>query len=375
MTLTVGLVARCLNTAHMRGMGKYLSELLKQSNHQLDVNWYLFADNINESLHAPKNQHIQHDVFTFRGDRYRLWEQIGLPLHVLKHQVDILHCTENTLSFWQPKPTVVTLHDTLMWDEPRNSDIDYFYYNKLLPKALAKCAAIITISQSSKNDILKKWPEFESKLNVIYHGISEEYFTNEASQMSPDIQKFINEDSYLVYLGGPIERKRFSWVLEILARYPSQSIKLVACGFGAEARQTAITQLPLELQNRVCFASYLSDDELRTLYRNAAAVLYPTLYEGFGFPAIEAQAAGTPVIFSAVGSLKELIGPLAIVVEPFDLDGWLTAITDVLLMGEERTRKAQAAKLWAQQFSWSTCFEKHLAVYQRISERPIGYRS
>ena len=354
-------------------MGKYLYELLKQSDEYTDLSWCLFADNIREKMHVPETSRVRHDVFSFRGDRYRLWEQIGLPLHALKYHVDLLHCTENTLSLWQPKPTVVTLHDTLLWDEERTGT-EKFYYNTLLPIALNRCAAIITISQSSKNDILAKWPYFESKLSVIYHGISEDYFADEIPQMPPDIQRFTDTTPYLLYLGGSIERKRFTWALEILARSPTKPLKLVACGFGAEARRNALSNLPHELQGRVYFASYLSDAELRTLYRAARAVLYPSLYEGFGFPAIEAQAAGTPVIFSAVGSLGELDGPLARVVPAHDIDAWLAAVADVITMNEKRLEAAQAARLWAQQFTWSASFEKHLAVYQRVVEQSAGRR-
>jgi alpha-1,3-rhamnosyl/mannosyltransferase len=372
MTLNIGLVARCLNTAHVRGMGKYLAELLRQSEDYPELSWYLFADNVHEQMHMPETSRIRHDVFTFRGDRYRLWEQIGLPLRVLKRRADLLHCTENTLSYWQPKPTVVTVHDTLIWDEVRENRAENFYYNRLLPAALNKCAEIITISQSSKNDILAKWPAFESKLSVIYHGISEEYFADEPIQMTSDLQRFTEAVPYLLYLGGPMERKRLAWALEVLARCPVKPLKLVVCGFGAEARQSAYDRLPPELRDRVYFAGYLSDAELRSLYRGAKAVLYPTLYEGFGFPAIEAQAAGTPAIFSALGSLRELIGPLANVVPPYDMEAWLAAVSDALAMGERRIEKAREARVWASQFRWSTCFEQHLAVYRRISEHRSG---
>ncbi|MBK1656443.1 glycosyltransferase family 4 protein [Allochromatium vinosum] len=368
MKFTIGLVARCLNTAHIRGMGKYLFELLRQSVNHQDLTWYLFSDNVREKLLAPDSPRILRDVFTFRGDRYQLWEQIGLPLHAVKHHVDLLHCTENTLTLWQPKPTVVTLHDTLIWEELKDDLFEKFYFNTLLPAALKRCAAIITISQSSRNDIVAKWPSLESKLNVIPHGISEEFFTEENPCYPMYLQPLIHETAYLLYLGGPAERKRFSWALEIIARCSFKPLKLIACGFDAEARRAAADNLPHELCDRVYFASYLSDAELRTLYRGAQAVLYPTLYEGFGFPAIEAQAAGVPVIFSSLGSLAELIGPLAMVVPPFDLDAWLGALNDALTMGETRIEKARAAKAWAQRFAWSESFDKHLAVYRKAVE-------
>ena len=369
MALNLGLVARCLNTAHIRGMGKYVFELIKQSENHSDIDWQLFADDPSQPMTVPANARVTQDVFEFKGDRFYLWEQLGLPLRALKNNIDILHCTESTLPLWQPKPTVVTVHDTLMWDEPIEGKIAHSYLHKLMPIALDKCAAVITISESSKNDILKKWPKLASKLTVIPHGIAEEYFDDDLPAIPQSVQAGIGHSPYIVYLGGPMERKRFDWALNVMAHTPHKSLKLVACGFGSDARDRARANLPVELANTVHFAEFLSDAELLALYKNAQAVFYPTLYEGFGFPAIEAQAAGVPVVFSALGSLAELIGPLSMVVPAFDLEAWLNAVDQILSLGEQRIEKAKAARAWAKNFTWSNSCEKHLDVYRQVARQ------
>ncbi len=370
MTLRVGLVARCLNTEHIRGMGKYIFELLQQSNPQHGLEWYLFGDDQRHGIVAPVGKPLTKDIFPFKGDRFHLWEQLGLPLRAIKRDIDVLHCTEGTLSLWQPKPTVATIHDTLSWEERADTPGATAYYETILPNAMKKSAAIITISESSKTDILARWPWLENKLSVIPHGIENVYFTAAPGEIPADLQAKLGEAAYLVYLGGPMERKRFNWALEVLARTEHQSLQLIACGFGSEARRVAAGQLPTGLQERVHFANFLSDAELRALYRGAQAVLYPTLYEGFGFPAVEAQAAGVPVIFSALGSLKELIGPLAQIVPPGDIDAWLAAVTEAMSLGERRADRARAASVWAKQFAWKESFEKHLAVYRQAAQVP-----
>jgi|GEM_PF-1588302 len=367
MDLKIGLVARCLNTAHIRGMGKYVYELLRQTQPQDNLHWQLYADNIHEQMVVPEEAHAALDVFEFKGDRFHFWEQLGLPLHAKKHAVDVLHCTESTLPLWQPKPTVVTVHDTLMWDEAFEGVVANTYFNKLLPAAMAKCAAVITISESSKNDILKKWPALASKLTVIPHGIDDSYFLEGEFAVPASLRSQIVDAPYIVYLGGPMERKRFAWALEVFAHCRHRPLKLIACGFGADARREAADNLPHELRDDVLFADYLSDADLLALYKNAQAVLYPTLYEGFGFPAIEAQAAGTPVLFSALGSLTELIGPLAMVLPPYDRDAWTQALDEALALGDLRIAKAEAAKTWASKFTWSESYHKHLAVYRQAA--------
>lgn len=367
MTVKVGLVARCLNTEHIRGMGKYAFELLQQSGPEHGIDWCLFGDDSRYGMVTPSGKVFDVDIFSFRGDRFYFWEQLGLPLRALKRDVDVLHCTEGTLSFWQPKPTVVTVHDTLSWEERPDTAKATFYFESLLPAALKKCAAIVTISESSRTDILKRWPWLEPKLTVIPHGIEDAYFKPDPAELPADLHDRLGNTPYIVYMGGPMERKRFGWALELLARSEHPTLKLLACGFGAAAREVAAKKLPEHLADRVIFASFLSDAELRAVYRAAQAVLYPTLYEGFGFPAIEAQAAGVPVLFSALGSLKELIGPLAFIVPAHDMEAWLAALSEAMNLGESRDARARLAADWVRQFAWKESFEKHLAVYRSVA--------
>jgi glycosyltransferase involved in cell wall biosynthesis len=166
-------------------------------------------------------------------------------------------------------------------------------------------------------------------------------------------------------------RKRFDWALEVLAHTPRPELRpplqLVAVGFGGKAREQALAKLPEALQGRVHFAPFLSDAELRALYRSATAVLYPTLYEGFGFPAIEAQASGVPALFSSLGSLGELIGPLAWVLPPQDRDAWVAKVQEALdLPAPTRASLAQAARQWARRFEWQASYAAHLRVYENV---------
>jgi glycosyltransferase involved in cell wall biosynthesis len=367
--MKIGLVARCLNTAHVRGMGKYVMELLRNSSP--DIAWHLFADDPRHPLLHPEGPRFTPDIFQFRGDRFRLWEQLGLPLRARRMPLSLLHCTEGALPLWQPLPTVVTLHDTLAFEERADTADERLYWDRIVPAALKRAAHVITISESSRRDILARWPELEPRLTVIYHGIEPAYFEPPTTSIPARLQQDLDGTAYVVYLGGPMKRKRFDWALQVLAAQPDPNLKLVACGFGAQARDAARRALPHELQSRVLFAEFLSDAELHALYSGATAVLYPTLYEGFGFPAIEAQAAGTPVIFSPLGSLAELVGPLATLVPANDLPAWSAALHEAAsLSAEARADKALRARQWAHNFRWSESWRRHLDVYRQIATTP-----
>ena len=363
--MRIGLVARCLNTTHVRGMGRYLQELLLQSGSVADLAWCLLGDNPSEPLHVPPGVVAQQAVFNFRGDRFRLWEQVGLPRRAVALGLDLLHCTEGTACWWQPVPTVITLHDTIAWTENDGQPFTRFYWNTLMPAALRKAAAVITISQHSQRDILARWPDLAPKLSVIPHGIGDEYLSPHLQPQAPAVQVGLQGKPYLVFLGGPAARKRFDWALQVLRQTGDATLQLVACGFAQASHSLAMQQVPGDLAQRVHLAPFLSNLELLALYRGADAVLYPTLYEGFGFPAIEAQAAGVPAIFSSVSSLAELVGPLAYTPVVDDLAAWTQAVAQARALGSRRAELAVKAQQWARTFSWARSGQQHLAVYRQ----------
>lgn len=364
--LRVGLVAGSLNVEHLRGMGRYLLDMSACTRPEDALSWVLFGDDPRQPMHLPEGVPAKADVFEFKGDRFRLWEQIGVPQRGLRHGVDLLHYAENTMAWWQPVPSVVTVHDTLPWESGQPS----FYWDRLLPAALHRCAHVITISENSRLDILKHWPALASKLTVIPHGIADAYFADDHPAGSAALDQALGGRPYLVYLGGPMARKRFDWALDVLAHTPLPGLQLVACGFGESARAEAERQVPEPLRGRVHFAPFISDDELRALYRGARAVLYPTLYEGFGFPAVEAQASGVPALFSALGSLGELVGPLAWVLPPHDRQAWVAKVQEaVALPYAVRAELTQQARHWARRFQWRESYRKHLAVYEQVAQR------
>ncbi|MBC7702515.1 MAG: glycosyltransferase family 4 protein [Rhodoferax sp.] len=367
MSLHVGMVARCLNTGHVRGMGRYVQELLLRSADEPGLRWTLFGNDPSQPLQARTGPAIQADIFEFRGDRFDLWEQIGLPRRARSRQVDVLHCTEGALPWWQPVPTVVTVHDTLAWQERPDTPWNRLYWDRLLPAALHRCAAVITISESSKRDIVAKWPALAAKTTVIPHGIGDEYLAADTPAAASELQRGLGTCPYLVYVGGPMARKRFDWALQVLHACGRDDLQLVACGFGSSAVGAARESVPPGLRARVHFAPFLSNEQLLALYRGARAVLYPTLYEGFGFPAIEAQAAGVPVVFSPVSSLTELVGPLALLAPADEMSTWCARVHEAVGLGTHRAELAQAARTWARQFSWVESARKHLAVYQQVA--------
>lgn len=368
MTLNIGLIARTLNVPHLRGTGRYVQELLKNTQLADNVAWTAFGHDPSQPFRVPSDLQGRADVFNFRGDRFHLWEQLGLPLRLRGAGVQLLHGAENTLPVWQPVPSIVTIHDTVLWAEAVPGMPHHRYLQDVQRLALRRCAHVITISESSRRDIAERWPFLADRLTVIPHGIGDDFFKADKVSLPAGLRQLLGSSSYLLYLGGAQPRKRFAWALELLARSGRSDLHLVACGFGSGT--TPVDTLPHELRGRVHFAPFIEDAELVALYRGATAAIYPTLYEGFGFPAVEAQAAGTPILFSPVSSLVDLVGPLAWAVPTDDFAAWQAALAEVLSMPQPaRAQRAEQGMAWARRFSWRRSVQAHFEVYREVLSR------
>ena len=368
--LRIAVDARCLNTAHLRGMGKYLYEMMAHADALADIDWRLYGERHELPFNVPALRRASTEIFDLRGYRFHTWEQIGLPQRARAGlRADLLHATATTLPWWQPVPTVVTLHDTLPWQALPAGGFERWYWERLVPAALQRCAAVITISESSRRDIEALWPRLAGKLTVIPHGIADTYLNVPDAPRPQVVREAIGDARYLLYVGGAAEHKRFDWSVRSFAAVAERGVHLLAMGFAAREVAAAHEQVPEQLRGLVHFLPFVAEEAMPQLYRHAIATLYPTRYEGFGFPAVESQAVGTPVLFSAVGSLAELAGPEAMVLPLDDLSAWQQAVRRQVDADAAPWRVSAQARAWSGRFSWSRSAEAHVAVFRNVSRR------
>jgi alpha-1,3-rhamnosyl/mannosyltransferase len=369
-TMTIGVDARALTVDHLRGMGNYLCGMIGALANERSLAWQFFSDRPDLPFHSPlPPQHLAKlAAFDCPGFRFHTWEQAVLPFEARRRGIDVLHCAGNTVPFWQPVPMVITIHDTMIWDRDEAVSAG-FYRDTLLPHAFARAAAIVTISEQSQRDILRRWPVLAPKLHVIPHGVDPGFLRAQPAPLDAVLQAAGIRAPYLLYCGGLMPRKRLAWAIEIFAALNDPTLQLVVLGVPESGHAAARATMAPELREHVCFAPFLSQALMPRLYQNAAALLYPTLYEGFGFPALEAQAVGTPVLMSALGSLAELVGPDTIVLEPEDRDGWIAAARAAVAARRNGASPNDAARRWAHRFTWEASAAAHLALYRRAAGR------
>lgn len=366
--LVVAVDARCLNVEHLRGMGKSVYEFIRRTASTGAIEWHLLSNRPDLPMHAP-DESCRIAVFETRGYRLHAWEQYSLPREASRRGADLLHAPGLTAPLWQPVPTVVTVHDTIPWQSDESPEWPPgLYRDHLLPRAYHRAAAIITISETSRRDILAKWPALKPKLHVVPLGVDERYLEYTGDYRTVQIGERTITEPYLLYLGGADPRKRLMWALQAWWTGGGAAATMVVCGLEPDAHARIRAGVPRHLQDRLILAPFVPEEHMPRLYMRAAAVLYPSLYEGFGLPVVEAQAVGTRVLFSDVGSLSELKGPGAIVLPVDDMAAWVRAIELMLQPRSTAIAPDRVARAWARQYSWDACTDRTLEVYRQVVE-------
>ena len=297
-----------------------------------------------------------------------------LPGLARRYRLDILHDPTGVAPFafgTGPARPVVTIHDVFPWSCPGNSSLlDDLIYRSWLPRILPKGKqSLITVSQQSRQDIENYLRVGRPRLEVIPPGIGAEF-----RLLTPDLVRehltnhFGISRPYVLFVGLLTQRKNIGRALQAFARIALEFPRLIFVIAGPRSwKQTPIEAIveSLHISDRVLLTGPVTDSDLPDLYNGAELFVFPSLYEGFGFPPLEAMACGTPVVTSNLSSLPEVAGQAALLVDPYDVDAIARAMRRVLqdpaLAAELKARGlAQAA-----QFTWERTARETLGVYQK----------
>jgi glycosyltransferase involved in cell wall biosynthesis len=297
--------------------------------------------------------------------RNHLWEQFVLPRLARKHEVDILHSPANMAPLFYRGASIVHIHDLCFVVNPQwYSYLFHTAYNVAIPRLAKRASRVITNSNNSRNDLLQFYQVDASKVRLIYWAVDQTFGSEPVSDRRID-----EEGDYILYVGSLEPRKNIATLIEAYEQLrtdnPDLKTKLIL--IGGESPLFAAVRLQIkQFHNDVVFKGFVSDDELKQYYRNALVVAYPSLYEGFGLPPLEAMASGAPVVTSNTSSLPEVVGDAALMVSPYDcaqLAGTLArVIRDRRLREEMRRRGFEQVK----KFNWYRVARNVLAVYYEV---------
>lgn len=298
-----------------------------------------------------------------------LWRTFGLADAARRDGVDIFHGLSNELPTGLHRkgiPSVVTIHDVAF----RTFTDMYHRHDRIIydMKWRHACHAadrIICISQCTKQDVMRFYDVDSERISVVYQPVNSIYYEASEQSTSPNLQS--PTTPYMLYVGSVNSRKNLMLVVQAMTVIPEDlRLPLVVVGNGGEYKRRVCEYISSHgLENLVTWMSVIDHRHLRELYANATLFLYPSFYEGFGLPVVEASLCGCPVITSNVSSLPEAGGPAAIKVDPNSVDDMVQAMTRLITDDELRHRFGAEARRYAMQtFHPTTLAHRLMQVYE-----------
>jgi glycosyltransferase involved in cell wall biosynthesis len=277
-----------------------------------------------------------------------LWTQLALPLKLMKLGCGRLLSPNHELVLFCPCPQVVVIHDLLPLLFPGSYPRQRLYYRHMLPHALRRVERIVAVSENTKRDLVRHYGITSENVEVIYSGVDVSHF-NPSLRKTPAVP-------YILTVGNQYPYKNLSRLLDAFAslvkRGFPQELLIVGKDEGEEGPSLRKKAGELNIEVRVRFAGYVSAEQLPGLYASADLFVFPSLYEGFGLPALEAMASGCPVAVSNSSSLPEICGDAACYFNPFDSDA-MADVMAALLRDEALRRQLSSAGLArARLFNW-----------------------
>src|SRR6266404_2132065 len=289
-----------------------------------------FAGSMVEDNKLPNLSFVKAKSSSVRGH----WWSVGLPLYARKASFDLFHGTNYELPLWNNRRTVLTVHDlsTLLFPELHRRPLSRRARMRL-PLAAKMASAIVTPTDAVKREVCEHLKIKREKVTAI-HEAPRSLFRPVSGNESAATRKQLGvEDNFLLFVGTLEPRKNLLTLLkafgQILEKTQTRPQLVIAGGEGWLMTQTEAFIKSAEITDRLLFTGYLRDEELRALYSSCKAFIYPSLYEGFGLPPLEALACGAPVIATRIAALQETIGDAAMLVDPLDVHSLVAAITDV----------------------------------------------
>jgi glycosyltransferase involved in cell wall biosynthesis len=306
---------------------------------------------------------------------YSIGEQFRIPLSLVRERAHLLHEPHYVLPPATRCRAVVTIHDCihLMFPQYLPGRMAYYYARASMWSAVRKADRILTVSETSKRDILKFFDIPPEKVAVIYNAIDERFLSEpDEEQMDRVRQRYQLDRPFLLYVGNIKPHKNLGRLIEAYALVRSRGLddlRLVIVG-DQISKYPPLRQAVHRhrLDKDVRFLGFQPYDTLSVFYRLSRAFVFPSLYEGFGLPPLEAMACGTPVVTSNVSSLPEVAGGAAILVDPYDpvsiADGIVRAVDSAL-----RNELIEKGLARARDFSWTQSAAATHQIYMDVLER------
>jgi glycosyltransferase involved in cell wall biosynthesis len=359
------------------GVGYYVTNLVEQLMTIDDANRYCLISNdagFDKGLTGAGNFRHCHTRISNENHLFGdIWENTVLPRSLEKMGIDIFHGPAFMIPLFKGDlRTVATIHDIVAFILPHTIPKKYSLYMKLLISQVVKRAdRIISVSESTKADLVTWLGTPEDKIDVVPQGVSSRFVPASPDDDGQTIRKKYGiRGDYYLFVGNLEPRKnliRIMQAFEAARDSLGRDIQLVVCGKKGWLYDDIIAAYHrIKRDSEIILTNYVDERDLLGLYQHARIFLFPTLYEGFGMPVLEAMAAGAPVVTSNVSSFPEICGDAALLVDPYDIGAIAGAILDVEDSAELRAELRERGLRRVQDYTWRATAEKTLDVYRSL---------
>jgi len=335
---------RVLTHKNYTGVENYTNNILQSISQKLDI-----ALDIATAKPKTSNKYLSH-----------LWTHFILPFK----KGDILFCPANIAPLFVPKnkKLVVTIHDVAFLTYPKSfSKFFQTYYRLVMPLIVKRADKIITDSKTSKKEIIKFYPKAKEKIEIIYLGCDQKFV----------VLNNIKKKNQILYVGSMNERKNFSSIIKAFETLNNNNYTLLMVGnflsnFIIDDETRELINAAKSNPN-IKFKNGVNDDELVQIYNESKLLVFPSFYEGFGLPVLEAMACGTAVVCSDATSIPEVGGDAVVYCDPYNVEDIKDKIA--LVLADENLQKSMRQKgvLRAKEFTWEKSAREHMRVFDRMT--------
>ena len=319
-------------------------------------NEYLDLSNFKDKIIGTKFPKIK-----FSGVLCNRINRLLSNIFIKKSQPSIIHTTDYQIySKRKEYPLIVTVHDLIheIYHEEFGKKKDFRPKKKILEIS----DHIICVSQNTKRDLMRYYDVDEKKVSVVYHGNTFQNFIH--NKKNP-----IFQFKYFLYVGGRKRYKNFFSVIEAFKKnkqiYNEYKIICVGGGKFLESEKKKLIENDFDLR-KIIFLDRTDDNDLFNLYKNATALIYPSFYEGFGMPIIEAMSLGCPVISSNTSSLTEVFGDAAISFSPSSIKELTNNLEKIAFDDDLKRKVIDLGYKQSKKFTWERCIDKTLTIYNKV---------
>jgi glycosyltransferase involved in cell wall biosynthesis len=361
------------------GIGRHVSEVIDRLSQLDHKNQYaIFLSEKNYAKNAAQIKALGKNFTPQKttAPHYSFAEQTTFLNQLNKHHFDLVIFPQFNVPYFYRRPYIVTIHDLTIHKFPgkKSNPLKHFLYKKIIKNAAQKSQKILAVSANTKKDIIKILTIAPQKIDIVYNGISPQFRPEKNPEILTNFRKkYQLPETYLLYTGVMRSHKNILGLVRAYAKFTKKFPKknkiphLVIAGPKDDLYFPEIEKLAhhLKINSFVKFTGFFPEEDFATLFSAATAFVFPSFYEGFGIPPLEAMSVDLPVVCSNTSSLPEACGDAVLYFDPQDTEAMAKKMSEIL---DEKIRKdliIKGQKQW-KKFSWEKVGKKYFENIQHV---------